>query len=290
MQRRAAAIYVAFFLVVGAASYSLIATAQEPTIGFENPEYTLEEGDTFSIDGQQYTATAVSTEVEESGGGGGHGGPVTSVVVHSATIGWTNQSALYTQTWDNGSTVTYEDDEWDVVIPNASDPSSFTLRESIDRAGILANDTNADNETVTRNGQEYVIVTENGTSELVPASDYFRTPEERQFSESDSFMLSGNQTRVDVTSEAVTFSWNAPRENSIELADQTNATLSGQTYLAFFSTNTSVVLTQDFDSYQAQTNDIDEFHERKNGLWGVTILSGASIVFLIGLAFLPSRY
>jgi hypothetical protein len=290
MQRRAAAIYVAFFLVVGTASYSLIATAQEPAIGFENPEHTLEQGDSFSIDGQQYTATEVSTEVEESGGGGGHSGPVTREVVHSATIAWTNESALYTQTWENGSTVTYDDDEWVVVIPNASDPSSFTLRESIDRAGILANDTDADNETVTRDGREFVIVTENGSSTLVPASDYFRTPETQQVSEGDSFELSGNETRVDVTSEDVTFSWNAPRRNTIQLADQTNATLSGQTYLAFFATNTSVVLTQDFESYRAQTNDIDEFHEQKNGLWGVTILSGASIVFLIGLAFLPSRY
>lgn len=30
MQRRAAALYVAFFLLVGAASYTLIATAEEP--------------------------------------------------------------------------------------------------------------------------------------------------------------------------------------------------------------------------------------------------------------------
>jgi hypothetical protein len=290
MQRRAAAIYVAFFLVVGAASYSLIATAQAPTVSFENPDYALEEGDSFTIDGQQYTATTVQTEVEESGGGGGHSGPVTTEIIHSATITWTNESALYTQTWDNGSTVTYDDEEWVVVVPNASDPSSFTLRESIDRAGILANDTNADNETVTRSGEEYVIVTENGSSTLVPASDYFPTPAERQVSESGTFDLSGNETRVTVASDAVTFSWNAPRQNTAEFGDQVNVTLSGQTYLAHFETNTSVVLTQDFESYRAQNAEIDSFNEQKNGLWGVTILSGTTIVFLVGLAFLPSRY
>jgi hypothetical protein len=290
MQRRAAAIYVAFFLVLGAASYSLIATAQAPTVSFENPDYALEEGDSFTIDGQQYTATTVQTEVEESGGGGGHSGPVTTEIIHSATITWTNESALYTQTWDNGSTVTYDDEEWVVVVPNASDPSSFTLRESIDRAGILANDTNADNETVTRSGEEYVIVTENGSSTLVPASDYFPTPAERQVSESGTFDLSGNETRVAVASDAVTFSWNAPRQNTAEFGDQVNVTLSGQTYLAHFETNTSVVLTQDFESYRAQNAEIDSFNEQKNGLWGVTILSGTTIVFLVGLAFLPSRY
>jgi hypothetical protein len=287
MQRRAAAIYVAFFLVVGTASYSLIATAQAPTIGFENPDHELEQGDTFSIDGQQYSATEVVTEVEEESSD--HGG--TSVTVtRSATFAWTNQSALYTETWDNGSTVTYESDEWDVVIPNESDPSSVTLRESIDRAGILANDTDADNETVTRDGQEFVIVTENGSSTLVPAGEYFPTPDEQQLTESQTLDYNGNQTRVSVASDAVTLSWNAPRQNSVQVSNHGNVTLSGQTYLAHFSSNTSVVLTQDFESFRAQNDDIDQFTEQKNGLWGVTILSGLSVVFLIGLAFLPSRY
>jgi hypothetical protein len=289
MQRRAAAIYVAFFLVVGAASYSLIATAEEPTIGFENPEYSLSQGDTFRLGGQQYTATEVVTEEEESGGGG-HGGGGGVTVTHSATIAWTNQSALYTETWDNGSTVTYEGDDWQVVVPNESDPSSFTLRESIDRSGILANDTAADNETVTRDGQEFVIVTENNSSTLVPASEYFPAPAEQQFSESDSLPLDGNQTRVDVATDAVTLSWNAPQQNTVQVGNHANVTLDGQTYLAHFPTNTTVVLTQDFESYNAQTNEIDSFTEQKNGLWGITILSGVSIVFLIGLAFLPSRY
>jgi hypothetical protein len=289
MQRRAAAIYVAFFLVVGAASYSLIATAQEPTVGFENPDYSLEQGDTFSIDGQQYTATEVVTEEEESGGGG-HGGGGGVTVTHSATFAWTNESALYTETWDNNSTVTFDGEEWTVVVPNESDPSSATLRESIDRAGILANDTSADNETVTRNGQAYVIVTENNSSTLVPASEYFPTPAEREVTESGTLDYNGNQTRVDVTTDAVTLSWNAPRENTAKVSHHANVTLSGQTYLAHFPTNSSVQLTQDFEDFRAQNDDIDQFTEQKNGLWGVTILSGASIVFLVGLAFLPSRY
>ncbi len=289
MQRRAAAIYVAFFLVMGAASYSLIATAQEPTVGFENPDYSLEQNQTFTIDGQQYTATEVVTEVEESSGGG-HGGGGGATVSRSATFAWTNQSALYTETWENNSTVTYDGEEWTVLVPNASDPSSATLRESIDRASILSNDTNADNETVSRNGQAYVIVTENNSSTLVPASEYFPAPAEREVSESQQLDYNGNQTRVDVTAEAVELSWNAPRENTVQASNHANVSLSGQTYLVHFPTNDSVQLTQDFESFRAQNDDIDQFTEQKNGLWGVTILSGLSIVFLIGMAFLPSRY
>jgi hypothetical protein len=289
MQRRAAAIYVAFFLVVGAASYSLIATAEAPTIGFENPDHSVSQGDTFTIDGTQYNATTVETTVEESSGGG-HGGGGGATIVRTAAFAWTNESALYTQTWENGSNVTLEDDEWSVVIPNASDPSSFTLRESIDRAGILANDTAADNETVTRNGQEFVIVTENGTSTLVPASEYFPTPAEREFSEGDTPTFDGNQTRIDVANDTVTLSWNAPRRNTVEVGNHANVTLGGETYLTHFRANDTVVLTQDFRSFRAQNEEIDSFHEQENGLWGVTILSGISVVFLAGLAFLPSRY
>jgi hypothetical protein len=289
MQRRAAAIYVVFFLVVGAASYSLIATAEEPTIAFENPDHALSQGDTFTVDGQEYTATTVETTEEEIPVGD-HGGGGGVEITRTAAFTWTNQSALYTQTWDNGSTVTYADDEWDVVIPNASDPSSFTLRESIDRAGILANDTAADNETVTRDGQEFVIVTENGSSTLVPASEYFPTPERQQFSESDTLQFDGNETRIDVASDAVTLSWNAPRRNTVQAGNHANVTLSGQTYLTHFRTDTTVVLTQDFESFRAQNDDIDSFTEQKNGLWGVTILSWLSVIFLVGLAYLPSRY
>ncbi|WP_380678883.1 hypothetical protein [Salinigranum sp. GCM10025319] len=289
MQRRAAAIYVAFFLVVGAASYSLIATAAAPTIGFENPEYELSQGDTFEIGGQQYTASTVETTVEESSGGG-HGGGGGATISHSATFAWTNESALYTQTWDNGSTVTYEDDEWQVVIPNESDPASFTLRESINRTAILGDDPAADNATVTRDGGEFVVITENGTATLVPASEYFPDPAERQLSEDETIQFEGNETRIDVASDAVTLSWNAPRQNTVQAGNHANVSLSGQTYFTHFSTNTSVVLTQDFAGYRAQTNEIDSFNEQRNGLWGVTIVSGASVVFLIGLAFLPSRY
>ena len=166
MQRRAAAIFAAFFLLVGAGSYTLIATAQQPQVEFDDPAYELQQNDTVELAGEQYNVSSISASAGSDGGG----------VTRSATISYVNESARYTETWDNNSTVTFDGEEWTVVVPNESDPSSATLRESIDRAGILANDTNADNETVTRNGQAYVIVTENNSSTLVPASVSASTP------------------------------------------------------------------------------------------------------------------
>ncbi|MFC7135807.1 hypothetical protein ACFQRB_02860 [Halobaculum litoreum] len=68
----------------------------------------MNQGDTFSVDDQQYTVSAVSAEVE-GGGGGGHGGGGGEELVRSGTLEYTNESALYTVEWANGSSVTYED-------------------------------------------------------------------------------------------------------------------------------------------------------------------------------------
>jgi hypothetical protein len=288
MQRRAAAIYAVFFLVVGAASYSLIATAESPSVTFENPDYRLQQGDTFSVGDQDYTVTGL--EVSEPSGGG-HGGGGGGGVTYSASVAWTVEDSEYTETWANDSEVTYENQSYTVVIPDTNDPSEFVLQENINRTGILANDPQADNETVTRDGEEFVVITENGTSRLVAADEYFPEPNERPFSEGQQFPYQNNTATVDnVTNRSATIAWTAPRENTAEMSQANNVTLSGTTFLAYFPTNDSVVLTTDFQSYEQQTSEIDTFHERTSGLWGISILSGLVIVLLVGMAYLPSRY
>lgn len=294
MQRRAAAIYVALFLVIGAGAYSLIATAQQPTVGFENPEYQLTQGETIQIDGQTYNVTTIKAE-SQSGGGGGHGGGSGGggELVRSGQISWTNQSARYTATLENNSTVTVQNTQYRVLIPNTSgNPNSFTLREEINESAVLQNDSAADNQTVTRDGERFVVVAdENGNATLVPADEYFPEPSSQQYSENDTLSYQGNQTTVDaVENDSVTLSWTAPRTNTAELTDEGNVTLGSQTYLAQFPNNETVVLTQNFQSYREQTSEIHEFQKHKNGLWGVVILCGSIAVLLTAMAYLPSRY
>jgi hypothetical protein len=286
MQRRAAAIYVALFLVIGAGSYSLIATAQTPAISFEEPDNTYQQGETFQVEGQTYTVSDITAEVESGGGGGGE-------LVRSGQVSWVNDSARYTETWDNNTTVTVDGEEYRVLVEQTSgNPTAFDLQTTINRTAILMDDPDADNETVTRDGEQYVVVqNENGEATLVPADEYFPEPTSEQYSEGDSLQYNGNQSTVDaVENESVTLAWNAPRTNTAELSNEGNVSVGGETYLAFFPNNDSVVLTQDFESYRTQTENIDEFHLYENGLWGVTILCASVIVLLIGLAYLPSRY
>jgi len=288
MQRRAAAIYVAFFIVLGAASYSVIATATAPTIGFENPDHRLSEGDQFSVDNRQYTVSAISAET--SGGGGGHGGGG-ATVTRSGQLSWTNDSARYTQTWEHNASVTYQGETYQVMVEQADDPSSFRLVEEVNRTAILQEDQAVNDETVTLNGTEYVVRESNGSRTLTPASEYFPTPNSTQYQEGQTVQYEGNATTVaDVAGEGATLAWNAPRTNTVEVGNEANVTLSGQQYFAYFPDNSTLVLESDYDVYQEQTEEIDTYHEHVNGLWGVSIVSFATAIMLLGMAYMPSRY
>ncbi|AFK19524.1 hypothetical protein E6P09_02565 [Haloferax mediterranei ATCC 33500] len=285
MQRRAAAISVVFFLVIGAGAYSLIATASTPSISFENPEYSLAQGDEFSVPNSDQTFTVSSiTEEEESGG---HGGGTT--IVRSGELTYVNDSARFTETWDNASTITLAGTDYRVEVPNASNPSEATLVEIRNDTAILQNDPNADNQTVTRNGERYVVV--NGST-LVPAGEYFPANETRTVAEGDSFTYDNHSVTVAaVETSGVTLEWFASEEKKIEVGNEANVTLDGQKYLAYFPAGgEEMVLTTNYDSYERQVVEIEQFHETENGLWGIAIVSFTAIVFLIGLAFLPSRY
>lgn len=287
MQRRAAAIYVAVFLLVGGASYALVATAERPHVQFSDPEERLAQGDQFTVDGRQYTVASVTAEAASGGGGHGGGGGVT----HAATLEWTNGSAPYTETWEHNATVTLDGQQRRVVVPDEDDPSTFTLENVQNRSAILQSDPKADNETVTRNGEEYVVVTENGTSRLVPADEYFPEPERTQYSEGQQINYKGNQTTVgNVTAGTVPITWNAPRTNQVELAHASNVTLNGQQYLVYFPNNETVVLESDYGVYDRQVTQIAQFVETQNGLRGVAMLSGFVVALLTGMAYLPSRY
>jgi hypothetical protein len=279
MQRRAAAIYVAIFLVVGGASYALVATAERPQVQFDRPDQQLGQGDQFSVDGRQYTVSSVTAESADDG------------VTRSAALAWTNESARHTESWEHNATVTLDGEERRVVVPNESDPSTFTLETAQNRTAILQSDPSADNETVTRDGEEYVVVTENGTSRLVPAGEYFPAPERTEYAEGDQFDYNGNATTVgNVTASTVPVSWTAPRTNEVELSHESNVTLNGQQYFVYFPDNSTVLLESDYGVYDRQVEEIEQFDETRNGLRGVALLSGFAAVLLVGMAYLPSRY
>ncbi|WP_158058492.1 hypothetical protein [Halorussus halophilus] len=276
MQRRAAAVYAVLFLVVAAGAYALIGAAEEPQIDVQGQSYA--QNDTITEGGRTYTVASASD---------GEG-----------TLEWTNESAAYSATWSNNTTVQMANNEtYRVLIPNESDPGQFTLRQEFN----LSDNTT----TVQQGGTTYVVVNETdgnqseGNKSLVPVDEYkrqqFGTPENRTYNEGQTFQYEGNQTTVsNITADSATLTWTAPRVNTVSVSAGANVSLgpTGQntSYVAYFPSNSDgFVLSPQTGEYQTQENEISHFNERIAGLWGVVILSFLTVVLLLGMAFLPNK-
>ncbi|QHS16758.1 hypothetical protein [Halopenitus persicus] len=283
MQRRAVAVYAVLFVLVGAAAGTLTATADAPEVSFDNPAFEGGAGDSFEHNGTTYTVTEVTEETEE----GGHGATTTTL---TGTVEW-NRTVEESATWANDSVVEYDGNDWRVVI-DGDDPDAVTLRDELDRTAILENDSAADNETVQSDGEEYVVVRdENGSATLVPAGEYFPEPEERQLAEGETIEYDGHDATVEnVTASEARLRWETVETASAGLSQQGTVTLGGTDFVVIFQDSSTVSLSSNMESYEAQLAEIDQFEQRMSGLTRVQWVSLGFVVFLIAFAFMPSRY
>ncbi|PSP99250.1 hypothetical protein BRC89_04815 [Halobacteriales archaeon QS_4_70_19] len=368
MQRRVAAIYLVFFVVMGASAYSVIATAHQPAIDVEGEALT--QGDSITVDGTEYTVT--SLEEQEAGGGDGHGGggggttlagtlsTTNDSVVFSASLSngtalsptnstWQGKQGEYTATIDDGDTVSYNGseqtvnvsagnfslvnqtgnatasfsvgdtfehrrnvttvtgiengssatltwgDNYQVVIPNASNPDEFRALQRFNVSQRLRNDPDVENQTYQGEDGRFVRY-RNGTTQ--PLDEYLPAPGETTFAEGDALTYRAtedpsapaNETTVaNVTSEEVELEWTGSRTETTELSEGANVTLGDQQYVAHFKNTSTVLLSSDVSGYQDQIRKQGYYHERMNGLWGVSILSGFGALLVVALAYLPTR-
>lgn len=285
MQRRAAALYAVFFLVVGVLSFSLISTATAPQLSFEDPEHELEENETLVVDGTTYTLDAITAEMKSDDGGGG------TNLVRSGTIVWTNESARVTADWGADSSITYQNESWTVVVDGGENATEVTLRDSINRTAILQNDSTAQNSVQTVDGTEYVVREEGDNRTLIPVDDYFPEPETLTVEEGESVQFEGEAFTISsVTADGATLSRVSPEEVEISVSDEANVTVGSETYFAHFSDNSTLVLTTQYEAYEQHQEETKQFAEHESGLWGVSIVTMTGAVFLIALAYLPNRY
>lgn len=359
MQRRAAAAYAALFLLLAAGAYVTIGMAQAPTIALENADvdYSAGAGDEFVVDGRTYAVDEVTgapiradrettlTWVNESE-------TQTAMIDNDTTlsavdVSWPGQTARATATFTNGTTVTYNDNEYTLLVGNGSltfhqanqseefavgdtftyqgnettvltagddsatvawgaytlitqttSPDSVEFRQAFNLSIILSNDAAVDDETVTRaDGREYVVYG-NGTTQLL--DEYLPEPDVQTFSEGDSVTYNTAEVRIssepvtvqNVTTERVVLSWHAPVTHEVTAAEGDNVTLgpNERKFFAHFPDNETLQLSSNLGTYQSELDVQDTYHERINGLWGISILSILAAVFLLGMAYLPSRY
>ncbi|MFB6117424.1 hypothetical protein [Halosegnis sp.] len=283
MQRRVAAIYFVFFVVLGASAYSVLAVAEQPAVDVPGETYT--NGSEFAVGGQEYTVVVEMQESEGGGHGGGGGAePVGELV-------YLNESARMTATWDNESTVTYRGEEYRVEL-NA-DASRVRLVETFDVPARLQNDSAVYNETTTIEGVEYVTYRENDTN--VRLDEYLPKPTTYTFEVGDTIEYDGETTTLEsVDTSAATLAWTAPEQQSITLEEGANVTLAdGNQYYAHFKTHgelrVTIAPTTTYSDYQGDLARQEYFHERQNGLWGVIILSGIAAFLIISMAYMPVK-
>jgi len=287
MQRRAAAIYFVFFLVVAVGAWVYIGVAQDA----HQPEFSVSgtsfaSGSTAAIDGVEYEVTELG---HAGGGGGGHGGGGGDL---EATLAWTDPAAEQTGTLEHNSTISYRGGEYTVAVPNGTeDPSSFTLREELNVSALLAADDSVENDLAEQNGTQYVVGAENQT--LQPLSEWLPDPEVYEFSEGDEIEYDNATTTVDsVASTGATLRWEGPVEQETDLTEGQNVTLAdGGEYFAHFPSEEEVLLVPSsrYDSYSQTVAEREYFAERLAGLWGVVIVSGFAALLLLSVAYLPTR-
>lgn len=279
MQRRAAAIYVAFFVIIGAGAYGLIATTSAPTITMDGQAYT--EGDSVAFDDRTYTVSSASDG--------------------SGELSYVNESAVISTTIDNGTEVSTGDANWSgqgdgpyvlvVQTENVTDPTEATFVQQRDIGTLVEQDPALYNETITQDGVEKVTFRENDTN--VPVEEYFPEPDRHTIAEGETLDYEGNEMSIDaITNTSVELTRPGEETTTISFSQGANFTVGDQQYFAHFQDNSSVLLLQTderYGEYHAQEKQIEAYDERVIGLWGITEISALAAILLIATAYLPVR-
>lgn len=275
MQRRAAAIYAALFIVLAAGSYGMIASAHAPSVGIENPDQRLAAGESFSVGGTTYTVDSITPP--ESGGEGGSAG--------KAVLTYTDADGTYELEWAVDDEVTVDGEDYVVTVDNESEPRAVVLRHVVEAT------------TTEIDGETYVATNDSsGEREFVPIDEYreqeWGEDATIRFNDGASDDFRGNETAVEVGESTATLTWTAPKDKEIRLTAGENTTIGPNTYVAHVETsgqNDALLLSTNTKAYAAKQHDVQRFTERVNGLWGIVIISGSAAVILLGIAYLPVR-
>lgn len=138
MQRRAAAVYFVLFVALAAGAFGFIEIgASEPEVALDGQTFT--QGDSLTVNGQNYTVTAIEAETSEEG-----------EITRSGELTWFNASRIERAQLENDSTVQYRDTF--TVGSVDSDDATFA---PLDRGG---------DEVYLREGEEFYHVGENTTA------------------------------------------------------------------------------------------------------------------------------
>ncbi|MFW5956543.1 MAG: hypothetical protein ACOCQY_03980 [Halorhabdus sp.] len=173
MQRRAAAIFAVFFLLVGAGAFAFMGLTEAPTVSLPGEAYAG--GEEFSVGDRTYT---VGETIEDSSAQltwRNESARFSATVENNSTVSpldlsWEGQQARWSVTLDGDSTFTSENETYRVALNTTADPPSATLT-NVDNASV--NETVTVGDTLSYEANETTITTidDDGLT-LVWAEDY----------------------------------------------------------------------------------------------------------------------
>lgn len=274
---------MALFLVLGLGAYGFMQVGMaKPTVDLQGQAYG--NGSTLTVGGTTYTVENVGLESDDEG-----------ETTHVATLTWTDQDNVASESISDGSTLTLNGLEWTVSTANESDVSEATLTGSHNVTAALQADDRLENETVTVDGEEHVVYKEDGR--IQPVTEYLGPNPTQTVSTGDaiSYEVDGetiDATVADVTADGITLEYDDPVDREAELAEGANVTLQGEDYFAHFPADHEVQIlqtSQRYGTYQAQLDVISDWEQRRAGLWGITILSLLAVVIMLPSAYMPDR-
>lgn len=200
------------------------------------------------------------------------GGTITEITATEATVSW--------------------GPEYRVVIPNETDPTSAALvqQQNVTRL-LLTDSTVADSLGEYPNGTQYVQY-RNNTQQSLDA--YLPTPETKSLVEGETLQYMGNETTIgNITSAGVPLNRTVSQTISVGLTEGEPVNLNGESYFVHFPDSGTVQLapntTETRESYRGTQSEIDNYEQRKAGLWGVVLVSAFAAILLVGLAYLPNK-
>jgi hypothetical protein len=244
---------------------------------------TLENGDTVQFNGSDATV-----ELNASGGNFAlvQDGNVSTTVGVNQSFAYRGNSTTVYRITEDGATLAWGE-PYTLFVTDTND--SVRAVQTFNVSQRLAADPAVENQTVTRDdGEEYVVYQANGTTERL--SSYLPVPDEAILTEGTDLEYRRNASTItNISADGVVLEWTAPQQNTIELEEGANVTLSGQQHVVHFPDEERVVVSPDVADYQQTVREQDGFESRQNGLWGVTILSGVAGFLIVGMAFLPVK-
>lgn len=129
MQRRAAAIYVVFFVVVAIAAYSLTTVAEEPSVSVEGESYA--QGDSIAAGGTQWTV---------------------NIADGSGNVSSTNDSARFTTSFSNNSSLAFQNGMYRPAPNDSSEGAGTASTGTTSGAGTTGTSTTGPSTSATTSG------------------------------------------------------------------------------------------------------------------------------------------